>query len=307
MFLTSTIPCLLALLPSTIQPPEPGFRVVGYLPEYRAAKFDAASAKLLTDIVVFSAQPTAEGGIDMARLARTPWEKLRMARTNHKVRLILCIGGWNRSNGFAAVAASDEKRTKFSETAVKVCLDEKLDGVDLDWEHPKGETEEANYGKLLAAMKEAFKPHGLVLSVTMAGWQKLTAEGYKAVDTVQIMAYDHGGKHATFEAAEEDVKKVTDGGASPAKVILGLPFYGRGVKERNKVLTYREIVAKYHPEPGIDEVEGLYFNGPDTIRKKVSYAREKGLGGVMVWELAQDADGEGSLLRVIRMEAERKR
>jgi chitinase len=307
MFLTHLMPYLLIFLPLIAIPDEPEFRVIGYLPEYRAAKFDLAAAKLLTDIVVFSARPTAEGDIDVSRLTLIPWEKLRMAKAIHKLRVILCVGGWGRSDGFAAVAISDEKRKKFAAAAIKVCLTEKLDGVDLDWEHPKGETEETGYGKLLAEMKEAFKPHGLVLSVTMAGWQKIPAEGYKAIDTVQVMAYDHGGKHSTFDSATEDVKRMIQGGAPAAKLVLGLPFYGRGVKERNKTLTYREIVAKHHPEPGIDEVDGVYFNGPDTIRKKVAYAKEKGLCGVMMWELGQDAEGEASLLQVIRKEADRKR
>src|SRR6516162_7868520 len=138
MPLTLLTPCLLALLPLTAPAAEPGFRVVGYLPEYRAAEFDPATAKLLTDIVVFSARPTAEGDIDMARLTRIPWAKLRTAKAAHKVRLILCVGGWGRSDGFAAVATSDERRKKFAAAAVKICLAGKLDGVDLDWEHPNG-------------------------------------------------------------------------------------------------------------------------------------------------------------------------
>jgi GH18 family chitinase len=307
MHSTRLIACLLPLVPLTAPAAEPTFRVVGYLPEYRAAQFDPAAAKLLTDLVVFSARPTAEGEIDLARLGRIPWEKLRTARTAHKVRLILCVGGWGRSDGFAAVAASEERRKRFAAAAVRACRAEQLDGVDLDWEHPKGAAEEAGYGKVLAELKGAFQPHGLVLSVTIAGWQKLPAEAYAAVDVVQVMAYDHGGKHSTFEAAAGDVKKVTDGGAPAAKVVLGVPFYGRGVTERGRTLAYREIVARYRPEGGTDEVDGVYFNGPDTVRKKVAFARENGLGGVMVWEVGQDAAGEASLLRVIRTEADRKR
>lgn len=294
------LPLILPLLAAAPPVPPADFRVVGYLPEYRAADFDPAAAGLLTDIVLFSARPTAAGEIDRTRLARLPWEKLRAARAAHKVRLILCVGGWGRSDAFAAVAAAADKRQRFAAAAVKACLAEKLDGLDLDWEHPRGKAEEDAYGQLLADVKEAFKPHGLLLSVTIAGWQRVPAEAYRAVDTVQVMAYDHRGRHSTFDAAVADVQKVMAGGAPAGKVVLGLPFYGRGVKEHNKALTYRDIVARHRPAADVDEVDGVYFNGPETIRKKVGYAREKGLGGVMVWEIGQDAEGKESLLRVIR-------
>jgi GH18 family chitinase len=276
------------------------FRVAGYLPDYRAAAFDADAAARLTDLIVFSAKPTAAGGLDRSRLKRLPWDKLRAFKTRQRVRLILCVGGWGRSAHFAAVASSVAKRKAFVQSAVRVCLDERLDGLDLDWEHPKNADEEKGYAQLLADLREAFGPHGLVLSVTMAAWQKLPKEAFAAVDWVQVMAYDHDGRHSTFEAARADVRSLRERGVPREKVVLGLPFYGRHVKRRERTLTYREILARHRPEAAVDEVEGVYFNGPATIRRKTEFALEGRLGGVMVWELGQDAGGERSLLRTIR-------
>jgi hypothetical protein len=42
----------------------------------------------------------------------------------------------------------------------------------------------------------------------------------------------------------------------------------------------------------------IYYNGPNTIRKKTKLAMEK-TSGVMIWELTQDAPGNNSLLKVI--------
>ena len=67
-------------------------------------------------------------------------------------------------------------------------------------------------------------------------------------------------------------------------------------------------LAQEHPEVGVrgghDEVAGYYFNGPDTIRKKVQAAKMMGLGGVMIWEVGQDfhPDDERSLLKAIANE-----
>jgi chitinase len=280
------------------------FRVVGYLPDYRAANYDLSPAKQLTDLIVFSAQPTADGGLDLSRLKNVPWAKLRAFKTQNRVRLILCVGGWERSKHFAAVATSAEKRTAFATAAVQTCLAERLDGLDLDWEHPKDAAEQDGYGKLLADLRESFAPHGLTLSVTIAAWQKLPKEAFAAVDSVNVMAYDHRGKHSTFEGATDDVKKVLALGAPAEKIVLGLPFYGRDVARPSETRTYREIAAKFKLPADADEVDGISFNGPATIRRKVEFARGSNLGGVMVWELGQDAAGGQSLLTAIRTAAD---
>ena len=50
---------------------------------------------------------------------------------------------------------------------------------------------------------------------------------------------------------------------------------------------------------------GFALNGKATVQAKTRFARDSGLGGVMVWELGQDArDPELSLLEAIRHEVE---
>jgi len=55
-----------------------------------------------------------------------------------------------------------------------------------------------------------------------------------------------------------------------------------------------------------DACEGLYFNGMDTIKKKIDLAFSEHLGGVMLWEVGQDMDDPGSLLQGIREHVEKK-
>jgi GH18 family chitinase len=43
-----------------------------------------------------------------------------------------------------------------------------------------------------------------------------------------------------------------------------------------------------HLDEVSDERGKLGFNGKDTIREKVMYAKKMGLGGVMIWEAGQD-------------------
>lgn len=278
---------------------EPAVRLIGYLPDYRATAFDAKAAAPLTDLLVFSAEPTANGQLDRSRLKNVPWEKLRTFKTQNGTRLLLCVGGWERSTHFATVVQDDGKRATFIKAAVQVCTDERLDGLDLDWEHPKNVAEQKGYAQLLAELRTAFQPKKWTLSVTMAAWQQLPKEAFAAVDYVNLMAYDHDGQHATYANAERDVQTMLKAGVPAGKLTLGVPFYGRHITQRERTLTYRDILAKHRPTPDTDEIDGVYFNGPTTLRKKVELVRSQKLAGVMVWELGQDAPGDASLLGVL--------
>ena len=278
--------------------PAASFRVVGYLPDYRVADYDIEGAKRLTDLIVFSVEPSASGELNTERLRNCPWPAFLAFKTKHRVRLLLTIGGWDRSTHFPAVATTPAVREKFVSAVVEFCLAKRLDGVDLDWEHPEGAQQEAAYAVLLNDLRAAFDTHGLLLSVTVAAWQKLTPEAVTAVHYVQVMAYDHDLQHSTFDGAKQDVDLLLKATVPSEKIVLGLPFYGRHVKTR-EATTYRELHERYAPKPDDDEVQGISFNGPETIHRKTRYAVDSGLAGVMIWELGQDAVGDASLLKVI--------
>lgn len=278
------------------------FRVAGYLPEYRFAKFDPQHASALTDLILFAGEPSASGEIDMSRLKNTPWPLLKEFKTRQRLRLWLCIGGWGRSANFAQVVQDEAARRQLVRSAVEMLLAQRLDGLDIDWEHPENQAQQQGYAELLRSLKEAFQPHGLLLTLTMAPWQQLPAEAYQASDWVQLMSYDYGQRHSTFEQAEKDVNSFLERGIPPEKIVLGIPFYGRHVVERDKSITYAEVLRQFAPEPGTDEASQFFFNGPETIRKKTRLAVEAGLGGVMIWEIGQDATDERSLLKVISEE-----
>jgi GH18 family chitinase len=276
------------------------FLVVGYLPDYRLDSFDPERARLLTDLIYFSIQPDATGGINSDRIRPDILAALRRAKEAHDTRLTLCVGGWERSRAFPALAASRNAREQFAKNLVAFCAKNHFDGVDVDWEHPRNEAEQQNYATLLVELKAAFQPRHLSLSIAMAGWQDIPAKGLAAVDRIHLMAYDADGRHSTPEFAEAEVARLVKKGAPREKICLGLPFYGRSIQGRSKTMTYADLVDKYRPAADVDEVDGLYFNGATTIERKTRYALDHKLAGVMVWEIGQDAKGEHSLLRAIR-------
>jgi hypothetical protein len=93
-----------ATAPADDRPLPREFRFAGYLPNYRAAQFDPAAADGITDLIVFSAEPTAAGELTLRRLGEFPWDKLRDWKTRQRVRLILCVGGWGRSSASGHVS-----------------------------------------------------------------------------------------------------------------------------------------------------------------------------------------------------------
>lgn len=273
------------------------FAIVGYLPDYRT--LDPAWGHYVTDIVYFSAGLRASGELDTGRLDAQTLAALREMRAAHGTRLFIAIGGWERSQNFAAVATDPALRAQAVQSITAYCRENELDGVDFDWEFPANTAERAGYVALLAEVRQAFAPHHMRVSVALAAWQDLGDDLYDAVDRIHVMAYDHEGRHSTFEQATDDIQAFIERGAPPEKLLLGVPFYGRDVQDFSTALTYAEIVQRHHPAPDVDEAGGVYFNGIATIQRKTRYAVEQHLGGVMIWELGQGTSDETSLLRAI--------
>jgi len=284
-------------------PNETEFHVVGYLPDYRIEQIDPAITANLTDLVFFSVRAEPQGKF-RSKVLDAPQTKtlLKAVREQYHVRTLLCVGGWERSQGFAEIAATEQSRLTFAEGLTGYCKTNGFDGADIDWEHPKDATEAKNYGLLLATIAQSFKPSGLKLTAAMAGWQTLTPDGIAALDAIHLMSYDANGRHSTMELARVDVKKFRDAGLPANKIRLGVPFYGRSIKQRGQTKTYAELVKGASNSIDTDEIDDIYFNGPNTIRAKIRYSKEQGLSGIMIWEVGQDAPGDASLLKVIHDE-----
>ncbi|KAL9572196.1 hypothetical protein ACKAV7_003684 [Fusarium commune] len=127
---------------------------------------------------------------------------------------------------------------------------------------------------------------------------------------------------------DDAVKAYLDAGVPSHKLILGMPAYGRsfigasgmgephsGVGLPNKALGSWEAgvwdykaLSKQGLEIMYDEKAQAYYgkyqsgggicsyDTPETIRKKVSYLKQRGLGGAMFWEASGDGRGQESLV-----------
>lgn len=279
------------------------FLVIGYLPEYRRLNPDWG--KCLTDLVYFSIQPLPDGNLDTSTLSVDTLQTLREMQGTYHIRIHISIGGWQRSDNFAPMATKPKSRKLFVRNLLSFCLENGLDGADFDWEFPQNEQERRAYADLLAEAIDAFHLHDLLISVALAPSDPIDLAPYASADRIHIMSYDRGVRHATLDQAGQDIGYFLSAGATPKKLILGLPFYGRTKMPPYTGYSYAEIVERYHPAPIFDEVDNIYFNGIGTIQQKTCLAKTMGLGGVMVWELGQDSMDGSSLLAAIYKAASR--
>jgi chitinase len=280
------------------------FRVVGYAPDYSHERIDPAAYSRVTDLILFSAVLTDDGAFPREGIAALPVARFREIKQQHHVRIHLCFGGWGRSGGFPEMTGDTAKRQTFIETLRQWCLDNDFDGVDYDWEFPANPGEHAAYSTLLLETAEAFHPHDLQVTIALGHTQSLDQAAYNAVDAIHLMTYDMGTRHATERAAQSAVRRLLRSDVPPEKIVLGVPFYGRRMDNRDIAMAYNNILNQFTPSPDEDEAGGFYFNNIETIRRKTLYAQEERLAGIMIWELSMDTNDETSLLAAINEEIE---
>lgn len=289
------------------------FKVVGYYPAWQPDKINTIQYDKLTHINYAFAIPTAEGGL-------LPLENPEIAKKiiaeAHKygVKVLLAVGGWSYNgtpleNTFIAATSTDAKCKKFANNIVAMMNKYGFDGIDMDWEHPRSDgNTRLQYETLMKYLNEVLKPQGKLLTSAVLSGVNASGQIYwdaaaqtdnviKYVDWFNVMAYDggDGDSHSSYQFAVSSVnywRNVRN--MSAEKVVLGVPFYGRPQWK-----TYEEILAIDPQAYGKDIVNGMYYNGIPTIKKKTEFALQNA-GGMMIWELSQDTkDPKKSLLSAI--------
>lgn len=286
-----------------------------------------------------------------------------LRRENPGLTVLISVGGWSWSKHFSDVALTEKSRQAFIESAMEFIERYDLDGLDVDWEYPgqRGagnrhrSEDKQNFTLLLKELRARFdqetaRTHRR-LYLTIAAE---AADAYlrntemnqvqKYVDTVNLMAYDYympgqeriTGNFAPLFVSPGDPKAVSANksvmaferaGVPAAKIVLGIPFYGRAWKDvadrnhglfqpgkaaREADVPYRTITRtmlnhgyrRYWDSAA--SVPYLYsrkqrafvsYEDAKSVKAKCGYARKQGLAGVMFWRYSDDPSG--TLLRAI--------
>ncbi|XP_050423223.1 probable chitinase 10 [Adelges cooleyi] len=276
-------------------------------------------------------------------------------------KIMISLGGWTDSYGdkYTKLVGSGVARKKFVTSAVAFLRKHNFDGLHLDWNYPvcwqadctQGPpSDKSNFVKLTQELRAEFNKQDppFELSASISGYDEIIKEAYdfpnlsENLDFMSVMTYDYHGpwenitghvspayykKDDQFPKYNMDstIKLITRLGADPAKIVLGLPFYGQsytlasssehGLGDPAKgpgipgeytqqpgMLAYYEICNRVYNEnwqSSRDKQSGLdpyAYNGNQwvsyddetSIRLKSEYIVKQNLGGAMVWTIDLD-------------------
>ncbi|XP_053686725.1 probable chitinase 2 [Sabethes cyaneus] len=192
-----------------------------------------------------------------------PWQDLRdnygkggyeklvgMRATNHHLKVLIAIGGWNEgSEKYSDLAAKPERRQAFVKNALEFVKRYNFDGLDLDWEYPTQRGgkpyDRENFVSLVKELSQQFKKHNLLLTSAIGAGKDTIDSAYdiktlsKYLDFLHIMCYDYNGSwnrkigpNAPLQSrdvlnVEYTIEHLMALGAPSSKIVMGLPFYGR--------------------------------------------------------------------------------
>lgn len=258
------------------------------------------------------------------------------------LKVLWSFGGWTGSAGFAQ-AARDPR--SFAESCRELLFDRRwagvFDGIDVDWEYPNacGVTCDTSGPDALPALLAALRARfDLVTAAVPGDVGKLAVTDYAAAarhaDWLNAMTYDFFGTGSTpgptaahspltaypgiprtTATADTTVRRLLALGVPPAKILLGLGFYGRGWAGVSSAAPgapavgpapgtyetgledYRVLAAKCPPTGTVGGTayaacggQWWSYDTPETIKAKMAYAVRAGLGGAFAWELSGDTE-----------------
>ena len=277
---------------------------------YNRGRVAIESLRASDDLILLNVHPNKDGSLSFENPRAfqgkgvTTWEGLiksiraEVKGTKAKVRIGASSGQWK------AMVADETARTAFAKNIKKVLQQNKLDGIDLDFEWAENAKEYEDYSLAILKMREVL---GDKYSVSLHPVSyKISKEAIAAVDFISLQCYGPSPVRFPVEKYCSDIQMVLKYGIPKEKLVAGVPFYGVTKDNSKKTEAYFSFVQNgLITSPAENEVnykgEVYVFDGQDNIRIKTRYAKEQGLKGMMSWDLATDLplDNSQSLLKAM--------
>jgi chitinase len=307
--------------------------LIGYVQDFRDPS--VVNYSQLTHVIFSFAHPTKDGNVLLnGDNALNHLREMVSKAHQNNTKAILAVGGWFHINGgesydyFKAAIASPAARTKLVNELNKLAAAENLDGIDIDFEHPRSQEDAAYLHAFIEELSSKLSLQGKELSIavhskihsvtgTELGFVVYEPSMFQYVDHVNIMAYDgqwDGGYHAANLSPYPFTENIVNYWAalfeshnlSKEKLVLGVPFYAQPEDPKSKQVSYEALIKNDPANAERDSVNmngtTYYYNGEETIQRKTKLALDHGFGGMMMWEVGLDAKDSHSLTAVISEE-----
>jgi chitinase len=320
----------------------------------------------LTHVIHFAVIPNIDGSLNSSELSVTLNNSTDIVARAHAAGkpVIICVGGADTETNFEW-ATSNATLSIFVNNLTNFMAARSYDGVDIDWE-PLTVADAPLFTNLVYRLRSALNnfPQHKLLTVAAGAYPNYgdppTSEYtmYAALqnqfDQINIETYDLSGPYegwvTWFNSPIYDggyrfpstgglvpsingaVSNFIGNGVSPARLGIGIPFYGYvwaggtgtptgGVTQPRQAWTdaptmneadYTSLIASYYQSglyhwdtnaqaaylsiTNANPSDDMFISYDDqrACQSKVSYARNLGLGGVMIWELSLDYQSKQS-------------
>ena len=239
---------------------------------------------------------------------------------NPSLKVMLSVGGWG-SGRFSEMAATTENRMAFAKDCKRVVEEFGLDGIDIDWEYPtqsqakisSSPEDTKNFTLLMRDLRKVLGKKKLLTAATVSTADYIDFRScVPYMDFVNVMAYDMGGQrghhaslfpseHAGYFTSSRAVEAHLKAGVPREKLVMGVPFYGKGRNDDEGVRMFRR--SGRLPEgyqhlwdekgrfPFVADAEGKFVWGYENARslsEKCQFILDNHLRGGMYWDYASD-------------------
>ncbi|KIH54844.1 glycosyl hydrolase, family 18, partial [Ancylostoma duodenale] len=212
---------------SSVPAADCGKRIVGYYTGWGTREATVDQIRLLTHVIFAFVATYPDGSIGFGAVSDEPnqddavqaeqrfTDLRRKARiANAGVKIFFAVGGWGNSQHFSTIAADRKKRAKFVDQVADFLRNQRIDGIDIDWEYPvTGGAKEGvpadkqNYILLLKELRERLTklateldrdvPYEITIASAAGEWNIKPGYDLKSVtqyvDFINVMTYDYYG------------------------------------------------------------------------------------------------------------------
>ena len=286
----------------------------------------------------------------------------KLKRINLGLKILISIGGWTWSKNFSDAVLTDTSTQNFVSSAVAIVSKYNLDGIDIDWEYPgmMGDSniyrpeDKQHYTFLLKDLRESLDS---LSHITNMKYYVTTAVGgsqnyidhtemdkvQQYADYINIMSYDYAsssdpvsGHHTNLytssgdnnqHSAHKSIQAFIASGVPPAKIVIGIAFYGKGwqmesaennglyrkavkpargggftylkdsLVNKNGYKQYWDAKAKAPYLFNPDKKIFISYDDERSVKNKCKYVKRYHLAGAMFWEY--NSDKKEYLLKII--------
>ncbi len=272
---------------------------------------------------------------------------------NPDLKIMISVGGWTWSKHFSDAVLTDTSTANFAQSAVDIVSTYDLDGVDIDWEYP-GMIGDSNvyrpqdrkgYTDLFKNLREKLDALGkqkhkkYFVTTAIGGSPEFLQhtrmeEAQKYLDYINLMSYDFDGTYDNLAAhhsnlfsppnmpyiysADVCIQNLKKVGVDPSKIVMGLPFYGKGkivessgnnglyqipvrpfrgggytylkdsLVDRNGFVRYWDDASKAPYLFNADKKALIVYDDEQSVKIKCDYIKKHKLAGAMFWEYFSD-------------------